>query len=101
MQPGELENLNEVLVYWQDTIKGLSDRNDQEVAYDMVRVVSSAHFDDWYNGPHSNGLFAETFDYLTDLEVPDGPKDYRKAKWALIKALLRMLEDSLEMSHPS
>jgi hypothetical protein len=75
-----LKNLQDAVQYWHECLSRPDDDQDIQVAYDMVRVVSSDHFHDWYDGPDSDHLFAELYDNVSELEVPGGPDYYRQAK---------------------
>ena len=89
----QLKNLGEVVRYWKQCLAQLNGAKDTQVAYDMVRVVSHPEFHDWYDGPKNDLNFAAAYDYLTDLELPDGPDYYREAKWQMVRALVRMLDE--------
>lgn len=64
-----------------------------KVAGWMTGIVANDRFHDWYDGPNNDYLFAEIFDYVSELEVPDGPDYYRVAKWGMVRALVRMLQE--------
>lgn len=90
MDVQSLNDMHDVAEYWAQCLLHLSEDDDLKVAYDMVRVVGNSHFHDWYDGPNNDTLFVELYDFVTDLEVPDGPDHYRRAKWEMVKSLSRM-----------
>lgn len=90
----QFKTLSEVTKFFTKCISKIDNgEDDLMVAGWMTGIVSNDHFDDWYRGADSDYLFAELFDYVTDLELPNGPGYYREAKWQMVRALVRMLEE--------
>jgi len=89
-----LKNLADVAEFWRKCLDDLATtEEDSRVAYDMVRVIGSDYFHDWYDGIKRDPVFAKAFDYVSELEVPLGPDYYREAKWGMVQALVRRLSE--------
>ncbi len=93
MDTSKLKTLEDFIKYWKTCISILDDKNDIQVASNMVNVVASNNFETYYSGIRSSTIFAEIFDLIADLELPQGPQYYRDAQWQMVKANLRLLEE--------
>lgn len=93
MEPSKLKTITDFIEYWKACISTLDNKNDIQVASKMVDVVASNNFDLYYSGSRSSMIFAEIFDIVADLDIPQGPQYYRDAQWQMVKANLRLLEE--------
>ena len=89
----DLKSMNDVIEYYSDCLLALKDTDDSVVAGWMVGIVSNDNFDDWYHGAGADPLFIDLFEYLAQLELPDGPDYYREAQWGMVRALVRLLDE--------
>lgn len=99
MDTNKLKTLEDFIDYWKTCISILDDKNDIQVASNMVGVAASSNFETYYSGTRSSTIFAEIFDLVADLEIPQGPQYYRDAQWQMVKASLRLLEEQKSKSH--
>ncbi len=90
----QCEHLKDVAAFFAACIAELdSGEAELKVAGWMTGIVAYDNFDEWYSGANADYFFAEIFDYVSELEVPGGPDYYRQAKWGMVRALVRMLEE--------
>lgn len=84
------QSLREATIYFRQCLVDLDNGvDDLKVAGWMTNIIANESFDKWYA---TDPQFAEIFDCVASLEVPDGPKDYRKAKWQKVRTALHKLE---------
>ncbi len=80
---------------WRDLLTDRSKLGSQEMAYEMVRVVGSEHFEQWYesSGDKYDPDFSEAFDIAAELETPDGSDAQRAALLRRLQDLIKVLAD--------
>lgn len=88
----KLNSINNVVSFWSICLKDLGKRDDSKIAYDMVRVGASAHWNSWYNESQGDPLLVETFDLAADLETPIERQTSRAEMWRQIKQNVAALE---------
>lgn len=86
------ETLSGVTEYWSQCLSRLDSRKDQDVAYDMVRIVANDRWDEWYNENKGEPLFVETFDLVADLETPIERELSREEMWRRVKKNVAALQ---------
>ncbi len=94
MKPNQLQSMNDFINFWQDQLNALNSSNESQVLANMVSVATSSFFDKYNEGSNFSELFSETFDMLVELDRGDTPKYYRDAKWQMVKANIRLMQEN-------
>ena len=84
----ELEDLDDVAVFWRYQLDRLTPENELEVAGSMTNVAANDKWSAWYNDSKGNSHFVAIYDLVSDLEMPSSNTGDRQKKWSKVAALL-------------
>ena len=84
----ELEDLEDVAVFWRYQLDRLTPANELEVAGNMTNVAANDNWSAWYNDSKGSSHFVAIYDLVSDLEMPSSNTGDRQKKWGKVTALL-------------
>lgn len=87
-----LQDITEVVAYWQDCLCLLDKGSpDQEVAAMMVNVVNNDYDETWNSGPNAHPAYSLVFEMVANLELPESMTTQRAELWHCVRALVDVL----------
>lgn len=94
LKPSELQNMSEVVAYWQTCLNDLDrGEDDMAIASHIVGVVSNKNDIEWSEGAQAHPAYGIIFEQAASLELPGNFTGMRKERWDCIRALLAVLTE--------